>query len=214
MASSWFWRPYIRRIFVAPHVEIDARTGVDFILLTVSFADSAFERFQGRFLDVLLHDILVKELRLLFYQLIRNLSPLGLNHYGFARCYTVAYPVTTLIDTVVYRISQNLLVLNCCILVADQSFCWRKMPIYPRLKRVVADHILSNGVSNSLGAAHLYELVHNLIKFILHILSHSIKFGVFQLNSSLFCIMGLFKISRHFTHSNDAYPLFLFFLKL
>ena len=83
-----------------------------------------------------------------------------------------------------------------------------------RLDRVVAHHVLSNGVGHGLGATHLYELVHDCIKFILHILRHSVELRVLQLNGSLFCVMRLLKINRRCTRPNNAKPLFLFFLEL
>ena len=214
MAGYRSWRFDIGWVFVAPHVEIDARTGVNFIIFTFPIIKSTLNWSQGSFLNVLLHNIMVKQFGIFFYYFVGNLSTLWFDDYWFARCYTISNSVTTLIHALVYSVSQDLRVLLSCIFMTYQSFCWWKMPIHFRLNRVHVDHILSNGVGKSLGATHLDELVHNLIKFILNILRHSIELGVLQENRSLLCIMRLLKISRLSTGFNNANPLFLFLFKL
>ena len=55
MSSSWSCRPDVGGVIIAFHVENGIRNKIDFLMLTISLADSALYRFQGGFHDTLLH---------------------------------------------------------------------------------------------------------------------------------------------------------------
>lgn len=144
--------------------------------------------FYAALFDALVQDLIIKFAWRAFSNLVRKFTSLSFNYVTFTRCDTVGLRVFSCLKGIL-----DFLFMSCCrVFVVNQSLCWRPvLSLWSRHVVAIKDAVYSccSYKWTETSRASVNHLVHQFLKFVLHIFSLLLQVLVSHLAASSFLIV-------------------------